>query len=163
MRDKLGVFIWVCMSLWGNCLGSFVVESSLEVTSPASIVGVYDTSIGGYGVPKHGGTLVGTVVYPEANELGCINFDQFGLSFKSRLGALPIVLLLDRGGLFLLILSSIIQFWKKKHFNYIHFFLLSVCLCYINPDMNSNLIKVKMIKYFFGRCKCFSLKLFESL
>ncbi|TYI66660.1 hypothetical protein E1A91_D09G240600v1 [Gossypium mustelinum] len=102
MREKLRVVIWVCMLLWGNCLGSFVVEkNSLKVTSSAeSIVGVYDSSIGSFGVPKHGGTLVGMVVYPKANKRGCINFDQFGMSFKSRRGALPIVLLLDRGDCF---------------------------------------------------------------
>ncbi|KAA3454623.1 vacuolar-sorting receptor 1-like [Gossypium australe] len=103
MREKLRVLIWVCMLLWGNCLGIFFVveKNSLKVTSSAeSIVGVYDSAIGSFGVPKHGGTLVGTVVYPEANKRGCIDFDQFGMSFKSRRGALPIVLLLDRGDCF---------------------------------------------------------------
>ncbi|KAK8556086.1 hypothetical protein V6N13_070155 [Hibiscus sabdariffa] len=101
MREKFGVFIWVCILLWGDCLGSFVVEKhTLKVTSPSSIQGAYDSSIGSFGVPRHGGTLVGTVVYLEPNKRGCKPFDERDIYFKLRHGALPTVLLVDRGDCF---------------------------------------------------------------
>ncbi|KAK8511048.1 hypothetical protein V6N11_046373 [Hibiscus sabdariffa] len=101
MREKFGVFIYVCILLWGDCLGSFVVEKhTLKVTSPSSIQGAYDSSIGSFGIPRHGGTLVGTVVYLEPNKRGCKPFDEHDVHFKLWHGALPTVLLVDRGDCF---------------------------------------------------------------
>lgn len=100
MREKYGVLICVWIILLGNCLGRLVVEkNSLKVTWPASIKGVYECAIGNFGVPQYGGTLVGTVVYPKANQWACKNFDEFDISFKSKPGGLPTFLLVNRGGL----------------------------------------------------------------
>lgn len=74
-------------------------KNSLKVTSPESIKGVYECAIGNFGVPQYGGTLVGTVVYPKANQGACKSFDDFDISFKSKPGGLPTFLLVDRGGL----------------------------------------------------------------
>ncbi|ERN10922.1 hypothetical protein AMTR_s00164p00059220 [Amborella trichopoda] len=81
--------------------GRFVVEkNSLTVTSPDSIRGMHDSAIGNFGVPQYGGSMAGAVVYPKDNKKGCKGFDEFGLSFKSKLGALPTFVMLDRGGCF---------------------------------------------------------------
>ena len=100
MSEKFGFLICVFILSLGNCLGRFVVEkNSLKVTSPGSIKGVYECAIGNFGVPQYGGSLVGTVVYPKANLGACKIFDDFDISFKSRPGGLPTLLLVDRGGL----------------------------------------------------------------
>ncbi|XP_039033947.1 vacuolar-sorting receptor 1-like isoform X1 [Hibiscus syriacus] len=101
MRENLWFLacLWVLLS--GNCLGRFVVEkNSLKVTSPESIKGVYECAIGNFGIPQYGGTLVGTVVYPKANQGACKSFDDFDISFKSKPGGLPTFLLVDRGDCF---------------------------------------------------------------
>ncbi|XP_031480119.1 vacuolar-sorting receptor 3-like isoform X2 [Nymphaea colorata] len=88
-------------SLSGFTVAKFVVEkNSLTITSPDSIKGTYDSAIGNFGVPQYGGSMAGTVVYPKENGKGCEVFDQFGLSFKSKLGALPNFVLVDRGDCF---------------------------------------------------------------
>lgn len=99
MKEKLGTLVLIWFLLYGSCLGRFVVEkNSLKVTSPNPLKGVYECAIGNFGVPQYGGTLVGTVVYPQANQKACKNFDDFSISFKSKPGGLPTFLLADRGG-----------------------------------------------------------------
>ncbi|CAI9097178.1 OLC1v1033544C1 [Oldenlandia corymbosa var. corymbosa] len=98
--DFLVIFL-VGFLLLGSCFGRFVVEkNSLKVTSPESIKDVYECAIGNFGVPQYGGTLVGYVVYPKANQKGCKSFDDFGISFKSKPGGMPTFLLVDRGDCF---------------------------------------------------------------
>ncbi|XP_073148963.1 vacuolar-sorting receptor 3-like [Henckelia pumila] len=81
--------------------GRFVVEkNSLRVTSPDSIKGTQDSAIGNFGIPQYGGSMSGTVVYPKDNRKGCKNFDDFGVSFKAKAGALPNFVLVDRGDCF---------------------------------------------------------------
>lgn len=99
MREKLGLLVCSWFLLCGFSFGRFVVEkNSLKVTSPSSLKGLYECAIGNFGVPQYGGTLVGTVVYPQANQKACKNFDDVGISFKSKPGSLPTFLLADRGG-----------------------------------------------------------------
>ncbi|XP_022721878.1 vacuolar-sorting receptor 1-like isoform X2 [Durio zibethinus] len=101
MRETFGFLVCVWILLLGNCSGRFVVKkNSLEVTSPDSIIGVYDCAIGNFGVPLYSGTLFGTVVYPKANQRGCMIFDDFDISFISKPGGLPTLLLVDRGDCF---------------------------------------------------------------
>ncbi|KAL5991319.1 Vacuolar-sorting receptor 2 [Asimina triloba] len=97
MKGKLGFFVWVVF-LWGSCLGRFVVEkNSLHVTSPESLTGVFECAIGNFGVPQYGGTMVGSVVYPKANQKACKSFDQLDISFKPKPGGRPTFVLADRG------------------------------------------------------------------
>ncbi|XXG40010.1 hypothetical protein AAC387_Pa01g0829 [Persea americana] len=71
MREKLGFFICF-LFLWGSCYGRFVVEkNSLHVTSPDSLKAVYESVIGTFGVPQYSGKMLGTVVYPKANQKAC--------------------------------------------------------------------------------------------
>ncbi|KAL0387078.1 UNVERIFIED_CONTAM: Vacuolar-sorting receptor 3 [Sesamum radiatum] len=42
--------------------------------------------------------MAGIVVYPKDNRKGCKNFDDFGISFKAKAGAMPNFVLVDRGG-----------------------------------------------------------------
>ncbi|XP_024019549.1 vacuolar-sorting receptor 1 isoform X2 [Morus notabilis] len=103
MREKLGILVCVLVFVsWSSCVvGRFVVEkNSLKVTSPNPLKGVYECAIGNFGVPQYGGTLVGTVVYPQANQKACKNFEDFSVSFKSKPGGLPTFLLADRGDCF---------------------------------------------------------------
>ncbi|KAJ6407658.1 hypothetical protein OIU84_011030 [Salix udensis] len=98
MREKLEFLVCVWFLLCGFCFGRFVVEkNSLKLTSPESLKGVYECAIGNFGVPQYGGTLVGTVVYPKANQKACKGFDEVDISFKSRPGGLPTFVLADRG------------------------------------------------------------------
>lgn len=88
------VMVW-----WGSCSGRFVVEkNNLRVTSPESIRGIYECALGNFGVPQYGGSMSGAVVYPKANEKACKNFDDFEISFRSRVAGLPTFVLVDRGG-----------------------------------------------------------------
>lgn len=66
--------------------------------SPDSIKGTHDSAIGNFGIPQYGGSMAGTVVYPKDNRKGCRGFDESGISFKSKPGALPSFVLVDRGG-----------------------------------------------------------------
>ncbi|OVA06073.1 EGF-like calcium-binding domain [Macleaya cordata] len=100
MKEKLGFWflVWVLFLGINSCLGKFVVEkNSLRVTSPDSLKSVYECAIGNFGVPQYGGTLVGTVVYPKANQKACKGFNEVDISFKSKPGGLPTFLLVDRG------------------------------------------------------------------
>ncbi|KAJ7950128.1 vacuolar sorting receptor-like 1 [Quillaja saponaria] len=101
MREKLTFLLWIWILLCGSCMGRFVVEkNNLKVTSPNSLKGVYECAIGNFGVPQYGGTMVGVVIYPKANQKACKSFDDFDISFKSRAGGLPTFLLAERGDCF---------------------------------------------------------------
>ncbi|KAJ8545023.1 hypothetical protein K7X08_017606 [Anisodus acutangulus] len=74
----------------------FIVEkNSISVLSPYSMHSKHDASIGNFGVPDYGGSLVGTVVYPNKGANGCSAFDG-DKPFNSK-GRRPNILLLDRG------------------------------------------------------------------
>ena len=78
--------------------GRFVVEKeSISVLSPSDLRYTrHDASIGNFGVPDYGGSMVGSVVYPQKGSNGCSSFDG-DKPFKSK-SSRPIILLLDRGG-----------------------------------------------------------------
>lgn len=73
-------------------------KNSLKVTSPEDLKGIYECAIGNFGIPQYGGTMLGFVVYPKSNRKACKSFDEFDISFKSKPGAFPTFLLVDRGG-----------------------------------------------------------------
>lgn len=103
MERSSGSAVWVLGLLLGALMvsvsGRFVVEkNSLTVTSPESIRGNHDSAIGNFGIPQYGGSMAGTVVYPKDNRKGCKDFDDSGLPFKAKPGALPTFVLVDRGG-----------------------------------------------------------------
>uniref|UniRef100_A0A2P2MBE1 Uncharacterized protein MANES_09G118400 n=1 Tax=Rhizophora mucronata TaxID=61149 RepID=A0A2P2MBE1_RHIMU len=101
MKEKVGILVGLWLLLCGSCLGKFVVEkNSLKVTSPDSLKGVYECAIGNFGVPQYGGTLVGTVVYPKANQKACKSFEKSDVSFRSQVGCLPTFFLVNRGECF---------------------------------------------------------------
>ncbi|CAN6469415.1 unnamed protein product [Victoria cruziana] len=99
MREVMGTLIWLLFLMVGNLVqGRFVVEkNSLRVTSPDYLKDVYECAIGNFGVPQYGGTMVGIVVYPHANQKACKTFDDAGISFKTKPGGLPTFVLIDRG------------------------------------------------------------------
>lgn len=106
--SKATIFLgFLYLSLFQSVLCRFVVEkNSLRVVSPDDIKGTYDSAIGNFGIPQYGGSLPGTVVYPKENRKGCRNFDDFGTSFKSKSGAMPTFVLVDRGGML-----HVLDFW----------------------------------------------------
>ncbi|KAL5731275.1 Vacuolar-sorting receptor 7 [Ranunculus cassubicifolius] len=70
----------------------FVVEkSSITVISPLHLRSKHDSAIGNFGIPDYGGSMMGSVVYPEKSSKGC---NAFGDRFRS---SRPTILLLDRG------------------------------------------------------------------
>ncbi|KAF8404893.1 hypothetical protein HHK36_009788 [Tetracentron sinense] len=102
-KSVAGFYLGFLVLMFGDSLISiamarFVVEkNSLTVTSPDSIKGTQDSAIGNFGIPSYGGSMAGTVVYPKENRKGCKGFDDFGMSFKTSIGALPAFVLVDRG------------------------------------------------------------------
>ncbi|XP_057855322.1 vacuolar-sorting receptor 1 isoform X1 [Cryptomeria japonica] len=81
-----------------QAMGKYVVEEKkLVVTSPGYIKGKYDCAVGNFGIPRHAGTIMGSVAYSEENHMGCQEFDS---SFKSYPGGLPTIVLVDRGDCF---------------------------------------------------------------
>lgn len=98
---SLALFLgFLLLSLTPSSMAKFLVEkNSLRVTSPDSIKGTYDSAIGNFGIPQYGGSMAGNVVFPKDNQKGCKEFDESGISFKSKAGALPTFVLLDRGSM----------------------------------------------------------------
>ncbi|KAK6143635.1 hypothetical protein DH2020_023983 [Rehmannia glutinosa] len=95
------LLVFLVLILTELVAGRFVVEkNSLRVTSPDSIKGTHDSAIGNFGIPQYGGSMAGTVVYPKDNKKGCKSFDDFGISFKAKPGAMPNFVLVDRGDCF---------------------------------------------------------------
>ncbi|KAF8365048.1 hypothetical protein HHK36_032949 [Tetracentron sinense] len=81
--------------LVGSVNGRFVVEkSSIVVLSPVHLRSKHDSAIGNFGIPDYGGTMTGSVVYPDKGSTGCNPFDGPN-PFNSR-PSRPTVLLLDR-------------------------------------------------------------------
>ncbi|KAH6789916.1 vacuolar sorting receptor 3 [Perilla frutescens var. frutescens] len=101
-RWKAAILLCFSLLIWAELvLGRFVVEkNSLRVISPESIKGNYDSAIGNFGIPQYGGSMAGTVVFPKDNRKGCQKFDDFGISFKAKPGAMPTFVLVDRGDCF---------------------------------------------------------------
>ncbi|KAE8670011.1 Vacuolar-sorting receptor 1 [Hibiscus syriacus] len=75
-------------------------KEQLEGDFAGKIKGTHDSAIGNFGIPQYGGTLAGVVVYPKVNRKGCRSFCESGISFKSKPGALPTFVLIDRGDCF---------------------------------------------------------------
>uniref|UniRef100_A0A7C8ZZS2 EGF-like calcium-binding domain-containing protein n=1 Tax=Opuntia streptacantha TaxID=393608 RepID=A0A7C8ZZS2_OPUST len=77
--------------------GRFVVEkNSITVLQPYDMnVGKHDASIANFGVPQYGGSMVGSVVYPDKATDACKPFDG-DKPFKSATSH-PTILLVDRG------------------------------------------------------------------
>ena len=74
-------------------------KNNLKITSPKSLKGIYECAIGNFGVPRYGGTMVGSVIYPNVNQKGCKSFENGDSSFKAKPGSFPTFLLIDRGGM----------------------------------------------------------------
>ncbi|KAK6916952.1 PA domain [Dillenia turbinata] len=91
-----GVLMMILM-IWTRIAdGRFVVEkSSISVVAPHDLRSKHDSAIGNFGVPDYGGSLIGTVVYPDKGSVGCSAFDG-DQPFKSKTSH-PTILLLDRG------------------------------------------------------------------
>lgn len=99
-RSKAAILLPFVVVIWAELVvGRFLVEkNSLKVLSPDSIKGNYDSAIGNFGIPQYGGSMAGTVVYPKDNRKGCQKFEDSGISFKTKPGAMPTFVLVDRGG-----------------------------------------------------------------
>ncbi|XP_044378699.1 vacuolar-sorting receptor 1-like [Triticum aestivum] len=96
------LIIWA--AILGCCHGQSEVSrrnSRLKVMSPPELEATYDFAIADFGFPHHGGSMTGVVVYPRHNGQACGDFDEYGISLRSRrAGALPVFLLVDRGECF---------------------------------------------------------------
>ncbi|XP_047956553.1 vacuolar-sorting receptor 6-like [Salvia hispanica] len=77
----------------------FVVEkSSISVVSPFDKRSKHDAAIANFGVPDYGGSLTGTLIYPDKGQVGCSAFEG-DRPFKPK-SSRPTILLLDRGECF---------------------------------------------------------------
>lgn len=76
-----------------------VEKNSLMVTSPTALRGRHDSAIGNFGIPQYGGSMAGAVVYPKGNSDACEAFNGGRKEhlFRTKPGALPSFLLIDRG------------------------------------------------------------------
>ncbi|WOG85493.1 hypothetical protein DCAR_0104682 [Daucus carota subsp. sativus] len=100
MRNSMAMLFVAVVGVVIACYvveGRFVVEKeSISVLSPSDLRYTrHDASIGNFGVPDYGGSMVGSVVYPQKGSNGCSSFDG-DKPFKSK-SSRPIILLLDRG------------------------------------------------------------------
>ncbi|KAL8201554.1 hypothetical protein R6Q57_010701 [Mikania cordata] len=76
------MMVWVMKETEGR----FVVEkNSISVISPNNLRSKHDAAIGNFGVPDYGGSMVGTVVYPQkpASAFGCSPFDECYFALKA--------------------------------------------------------------------------------
>lgn len=73
-----------------------VEKSSISVLNPLDLRSKHDAAIGNFGVPDYGGSMVGSIVYPQKGASGCSVFDG-DKPFRSK-SPRPTILLLDRGG-----------------------------------------------------------------
>ncbi|KAL2484132.1 Vacuolar-sorting receptor 6 [Forsythia ovata] len=90
------LFLIIVLMLISSVESRFVVEkSSVSIVSPYDLRSKHDAAIGNFGVPDYGGSMVGTVVYPQKGSVGCSPFDG-DKPFKSK-SSRPTILLLDRG------------------------------------------------------------------
>ncbi|KMT06156.1 hypothetical protein BVRB_7g163250 [Beta vulgaris subsp. vulgaris] len=96
LEGKLLVVLWVIIEIVCCVSGKFVVEkNSITVLQPYSLKSNHDGSIANFGVPEYGGSLVGSVVYPDHGADACKSFDG-DKPFKSHTSR-PTILLVDRG------------------------------------------------------------------
>ncbi|XAR52872.1 hypothetical protein NMG60_11021189 [Bertholletia excelsa] len=96
----LWVASWVVSAaLFLSVEARFVVEkNSISILSPYNRRSKHNGAIGNFGVPNYGGSMVGTVVYPDKGANGCSPFEG-DKPFKSKSNR-PNILLLDRGECF---------------------------------------------------------------
>ncbi|GMP71193.1 hypothetical protein CsSME_00029702 [Camellia sinensis var. sinensis] len=83
-----------------SCVNArFVVQkSNIRILSPHNLRSSNHVgAMANFGVPNYGGSMVGSIVYPEKGYLGCNPFDGHE-PFKSK-SHRPTILLLDRGGM----------------------------------------------------------------
>lgn len=73
-----------------------VEKSSISILEPFDLRSKHDAAIGNFGVPDYGGSMIGTVVYPDKRASGCSPFEG-DKPFRSK-SSRPTILLLDRGG-----------------------------------------------------------------
>lgn len=96
-KANIGLFLALfSMAMVGSVHCRFVVEKgSVKLLSPYDLRVKADGAIANFGVPDYGGSLVGSVVYPDKGTDGCAAFDG-DKPFKSKFPR-PTILLLDRG------------------------------------------------------------------
>ena len=100
--------------------GRFVVETgSIKVLYPMALRGKHDGAIGNFGLPDYGGSLVGSVAYPEKGSTGCEAFEG-DKPFRSRMSR-PTILVLDRGGKLILSVIPISNVLNYHPFSYFVF------------------------------------------
>ena len=98
-------------------------KNSISVLAPLDMRSKHDGAIGNFGIPEYGGSMVGSVVYPQKGSFGCVPFEG-DKPFKSR-SSPTTILLLDRGGipdssLFFnscLFVGNLIYYYKRIHFS----------------------------------------------
>eukprot|EP00262_Sarcandra_glabra_P000226 TRINITY_DN10301_c0_g1_i1.p1 TRINITY_DN10301_c0_g1~~TRINITY_DN10301_c0_g1_i1.p1 ORF type:complete len:622 (+),score=76.84 TRINITY_DN10301_c0_g1_i1:239-2104(+) len=69
-----------------------VEKSSISVLSPENLKSKHDSAIGNFGIPNYGGTMMGTVFYPQDASSGCSSIDV-----DRPRSHFPVFFLLDRG------------------------------------------------------------------
>ncbi|KAL9251723.1 Vacuolar-sorting receptor 7-like protein [Drosera capensis] len=90
------IFIMIMISSNMITEAKFVVEKeSISVVTPDSLASKHDGSIGNFGVPLYGGSMIGSVVYPSKGSDACTGFEG-EKPFKST-SSRPNILLVDRG------------------------------------------------------------------
>jgi len=97
-KGAVGFYIVMLLLMISSVLGRYVVEeNSINVIAPYSLRGKRNSSIGNFGVPDYGGTMIGKLVYPEKGKFGCKSFEELGVPF-SKLDSEILFLLVDRRG-----------------------------------------------------------------
>lgn len=72
----------------------FVEKNSVTVLNSWEMKAKHDAAIANFGIPSHGGFMIGSVVYAGQGIYGC---DPLNKTFKPK-SPYPTILIIDRGG-----------------------------------------------------------------
>lgn len=88
--------LFLALTMVVNVVSSrfFVEKSSVTVLNSWEMKARHDAAIANFGIPSHGGFMIGSVVYVGHGGYGC---DPLNKTFKPK-SPYPTILIIDRGG-----------------------------------------------------------------
>uniref|UniRef100_A0A1J3HNY9 Vacuolar-sorting receptor 5 n=3 Tax=Noccaea caerulescens TaxID=107243 RepID=A0A1J3HNY9_NOCCA len=104
--SKTGIVLPLFLALTMMVNGRFYVEkSSVTVLNSWEMGAKHDAAIADFGIPNHGGFMIGSVVYAGQDAYGCNSFNK---TFKPK-SFYPTILLIDRG-----VCNFVLKIWNGQ-------------------------------------------------
>ncbi|CAN8316289.1 unnamed protein product [Cochlearia groenlandica] len=106
-KDSIFTLFLALTTFMVNSISSrfFLEKSSVTVLNSWSMGSKHDAAIADFGLPNHGGFMIGSVVYAGQGAYGC---DSFNSTFKLK-SPYPTILLIDRG-----VCSFVLKIWNGQ-------------------------------------------------